>query len=194
MASRPEYQFADPEAPKPLGSERAFLQRREGRLAIDEKRDEVVVVTDPDGMNNGAGWFCEICQASFKDSLGYISHVNGKKHQRKLGYSMRVQKSTAEDVRRKLEEQKEKDRKARSDKKRNRTALEEHEERVIDLINQEQELKALKKQRREERREERKKQEAAEEMREERKKQEAAEEMEGMDPEMAALMGFSSFS
>ena len=181
MASRPEYQFADPEAPKPLGSERAFLQRREGRLAIDEKRDEVVVVTDPDGMNNGAGWFCEICQASFKDSLGYISHVNGKKHQRKLGYSMRVQKSTAEDVRRKLEEQKEKDRKARSDKKRNRTALEEHEERVIDLINQEQELKALKKQRREERREE-------------RKKQEAAEEMEGMDPEMAALMGFSSFS
>ena len=129
LADRPEYQFADPTSNKPMGSERAYLKRREGELSIDEKKGEVNVITDPEGANTGSGlkienlflnsfffclgWFCEICQSSFKDSMGYLSHVNGKRHQRRLGYSMRVERSTLEEVQDKLEEVKEREEQAK---------------------------------------------------------------------------------
>ena len=48
-----------------------------------------------------------------KDSNAYLDHINGKKHQRALGYSMRVEraevdqvKSRLDSIKRKLEEQK----------------------------------------------------------------------------------------
>jgi len=55
LADRPEYQFADPTSNKPMGSERAYLKRREGELSIDEKKGEVNVITDPEGANTGSG-------------------------------------------------------------------------------------------------------------------------------------------
>jgi U4/U6.U5 tri-snRNP component SNU23 len=39
-----------------------------------------------------------VCDCFLKDSLTYLDHINGKKHQRYLGYSMRVEKSTTEEV------------------------------------------------------------------------------------------------
>jgi U4/U6.U5 tri-snRNP component SNU23 len=41
---------------------------------------------------------CRVCDCFLKDSLTYLDHINGKKHQRYLGYSMRVEKSTTEEV------------------------------------------------------------------------------------------------
>jgi U4/U6.U5 tri-snRNP component SNU23 len=48
--------------------------------------------------SDGVGWHCRVCDCFLKDSLTYLDHINGRKHQRYLGYSMRVEKSTAEDV------------------------------------------------------------------------------------------------
>ncbi len=39
-----------------------------------------------------------MCDCFLKDSLTYLDHINGKKHPRYLGYSMRVEKSTTEEV------------------------------------------------------------------------------------------------
>ncbi len=39
-----------------------------------------------------------MCDCFLKDSLTYLDHINGKKHQRYLGYSMRIEKSTTEEV------------------------------------------------------------------------------------------------
>jgi hypothetical protein len=39
-----------------------------------------------------------VCNCFLKDLLTYLDHINGKKHQCYLGYSMRVKKSTMEEV------------------------------------------------------------------------------------------------
>ncbi len=50
----------------------------------------------------GVGFHCKVCDCYLKDSLTYLDHVNGRKHQRKLGYTMRVERSTESDLLSKL--------------------------------------------------------------------------------------------
>ena len=40
-----------------------------------------------------------MCDCILRDSASYLDHINGKYHNRALGMSMRVERSTADDVR-----------------------------------------------------------------------------------------------
>jgi len=51
-----------------------------------------------------AGYYCNVCECILRDSQSYLDHINGKYHNRALGMSMTVEKSTADDVRKKFEE------------------------------------------------------------------------------------------
>ena len=44
-----------------------------------------------------------MCDCILRDSQSYLDHINGKYHNRALGMSMTVEKSTADDVRKKFE-------------------------------------------------------------------------------------------
>ncbi len=46
-----------------------------------------------------AGYYCSVCDCILRDSASYLDHINGKYHNRALGMSMRVERSTADDVR-----------------------------------------------------------------------------------------------
>ena len=48
-----------------------------------------------------------MCDCILRDSASYLDHINGKYHNRALGMSMRVEKSTVDDVRTRLEKLKE---------------------------------------------------------------------------------------
>ncbi len=48
-----------------------------------------------------------MCDCILRDSQSYLDHINGKWHNRALGMTMRVEKSTVDQVRKKLEEVKE---------------------------------------------------------------------------------------
>ena len=106
----------------PEGSDRAFLKARSGRVVdIDSRVGRVEMVSaeaaattkalSADESNigkqgvvkTGIGWHCKVCDCFLKDSHTYLDHINGRKHQRKLGYSMRVERSTKEDLVAKLQ-------------------------------------------------------------------------------------------
>jgi U4/U6.U5 tri-snRNP component SNU23 len=109
----------------PLGSARAFLKSRsrkvdlEGKLGSTELIDPTAastihskltttptttVVENPSissgvtKCKDGVGWHCRVCDCFLKDSLTYLDHINGRKHQRYLGYTMRVEQSTTAEV------------------------------------------------------------------------------------------------
>ena len=46
-----------------------------------------------------AGYYCSVCDCILRDSQSYLDHINGKWHNRALGMSMRVERSTADEVR-----------------------------------------------------------------------------------------------
>ena len=47
---------------------------------------------------NRGGYYCEVCEVLLTDSMGFLNHINGKKHQKALGVSMHHQRSTLEEV------------------------------------------------------------------------------------------------
>jgi U4/U6.U5 tri-snRNP component SNU23 len=220
-----EFQKASSERAGPMGSKRAFLKSRSNRVDLTSKLGSVEII-DPKAASNtggitgngvtkcsdGVGWHCRVCDCFLKDSLTYLDHINGKKHQRYLGYSMRVEKSTAEDVGSVLKGLAEKKSSEGND--------------IVESVDFEEVVKAReaealqRKQERARRREERKKrargevvdgeqadgntasdtpandnpaEDNAEEDAAEVEEEEEEEEEEGIDPNLAAMMGFSGF-
>lgn len=115
-----EFLPADSGRAGPMGSQRAFLKSRSNRVDLTSKLGSVEII-DPKAASNvggtsgkgvpegvtgngvtkctdGVGWHCRVCDCFLKDSLTYLDHINGRKHQRYLGYTMRVEKSTVEEV------------------------------------------------------------------------------------------------
>jgi U4/U6.U5 tri-snRNP component SNU23 len=109
----------------PMGSQRAYLKSRSNKVDLESKLGSTEIidpaaasatrsklsldndsvgggsVTHSSGVSkcaDGVGWHCRVCDCFLKDSLTYLDHINGKKHQRYLGYTMRVEKSTTEEV------------------------------------------------------------------------------------------------
>lgn len=171
-----EFAKADDGAAGPMGSERAFLKVREGRVDLESKVGKTQVINQSDlERGAGAGYFCETCSCLLKDSISYLDHINGKKHLRALGFSMRVERAGVDKVKNKLENLKRKISDAKDKVKV--SAIDDYETR---MAVQKSEEESLKKRRKEDK--------AA------RKKEQEQNEMEGgIDPEIAAMMGFGGF-
>jgi len=239
-----EFVHAASGATGPRASKRAFLKARTSKIkSLDDKIGSVEMV-NPEAMATtkavivesdysskdtpavtkmGVGWHCRVCDCFLKDSLTYLDHINGRKHQRNLGYSMRVERSTKDQVANRLEALvKAKD---RCKKMNNDFDGEEEEEEDYNAIVQQkdQELKRRKEERKRERKERKKKKKKKEKTMalaessggnndetlqtstadDETKGDTTAESvaaqeqedglMNGLDPNIAAMMGFSGF-
>jgi U4/U6.U5 tri-snRNP component SNU23 len=205
--TKEEFQVAPVGAAGPEGSQRAFLQARKRKITdIDERigSTTLISVTDAAGGSaasndtikllssdlvkpTGVGFHCTVCDCFLKDSLTYLDHINGRKHQRKLGFSMRVERSSESDLLSKLNELKQQH-------------MMNDELKVDDEVNfdalvqgkdQEEERRKLDRQRK--RKERRKLQKDINPAPEDTEEYNDVEE-EQIDPSLAAMMGFSGFS
>lgn len=119
----PEFVPADASAAGPEGSDRAYLKARQKAVDLESKvgTSRIVAPTAAASLrptasssNSAAGtvtsglgpvgWHCAVCDCVLKDSHTYLDHINGRKHQRKLGYSMRVERSSKDQVLDKLKQ------------------------------------------------------------------------------------------
>jgi len=214
----------------PHASNRAFLKARTNKIkSLDSKIGSVEIVNpeavatskavvgdgalvnkESDVTKSGVGWHCKVCDCFLKDSLTYLDHINGRKHQRNLGFSMRVERSTEDQIVSRLEGMvKEKE---RCSKVTGMNGFDEDEEEDFNEIvkAKDEELRRRKEERKRERKERKRKKKEQQKASAETGRDEATkrsdekeeilmeEENEesnsgGMDPSIAAMMGFSGF-
>lgn len=116
-----------------------------------------------------------------QDSVTYLDHINGKWHQRALGISMRVDKSSAENVKAKLEAMKKKREEEAALK--GKTSLDVFNAKVEKAAREEEERRAQEA-------EDRKRRKLEEKQRAEEEEEEGGEDG---DDEIARMMGFGAF-
>lgn len=94
------------------------MKQREGDLELDKNLGKTMVVNNPGGRGPGQpGFYCETCNRTYKDSTGYLDHINGRARTssmstyildvldatlidlRALGQTTRIARSTVEQVR-----------------------------------------------------------------------------------------------
>lgn len=150
--------------------QRQPLKRRDYEVDLDSRLGKTQVVTPIAPLSQQAGYFCSVCKCVVKDSANYLDHINGKKHQRALGMSMRVERASLQQVQERFE----------ALKKRKVEGVFTEQDLDERILKQQQEEEERKRQRREKKKEKKK----------EKSKEEESEEV---DPDVAALMGFGGF-
>lgn len=56
-----------------------LMKQREGPLDLDKNQGKTMIVNNPGGKGAGQpGFFCEVCNRTCKDSVGYLDHINGR--------------------------------------------------------------------------------------------------------------------
>ncbi|KAJ7566551.1 hypothetical protein O6H91_02G108200 [Diphasiastrum complanatum] len=88
--------------------QRKPLKHRDHEVDLTSRLGKTQVVTQLAPLSQQAGYFCSVCECVVKDSANYLDHINGKKHQRALGMSMRVERATLQQVQDRLESSKRK--------------------------------------------------------------------------------------
>ncbi|RKP10118.1 hypothetical protein THASP1DRAFT_13310, partial [Thamnocephalis sphaerospora] len=80
---------------------RELLKQREGKLNLESRVGKTHLALATSGPRQ-PGFYCDACDCVLKDSISYLDHINGRRHQRNLGHEMNVERSTLEQVKARL--------------------------------------------------------------------------------------------
>ncbi|CAO1625328.1 unnamed protein product [Sympodiomycopsis kandeliae] len=72
------------------------LQARSNALELDKDVGKTLMVEGD--RRGGPGYYCELCKRVCKDSIGYLDHINGRSHLRRLGQTTQVSTFTPEEI------------------------------------------------------------------------------------------------
>ncbi|CAG8491168.1 3633_t:CDS:2 [Acaulospora colombiana] len=96
--------YSSSEADQP----RDLLRARTEKVVLDTNLNKVQVVQSAGLAAKQPGFHCKECDCVVKDSVNFLDHINGKKHQRALGMTMKVERSTLDQIKAKMAELKKK--------------------------------------------------------------------------------------
>jgi U4/U6.U5 tri-snRNP component SNU23 len=166
---RLEYEKRQRQGREEIKTDAVEATARSERLDIYEGLNQVTLVPGRAATGKrgrGAGFYCQICDLTFKDSLDYTDHLNSKQHLYASGQKETVSRATLQDVRDRLEYL-----------RQNRT----QKKVEFDVRKRIEEMREREERKREERRERR------------RKHKEKVEGSQANDNDMMSTMGFSGF-
>jgi len=83
-----------PASAAPTGP-RGFIAARDSKVDLYSNVGKTMAVT----RGTRAGFHCAVCDCILSDSQAYLAHLNGRRHQKRLGLSMFVARATLADVR-----------------------------------------------------------------------------------------------
>ncbi|KAG0364291.1 hypothetical protein BC939DRAFT_443481 [Gamsiella multidivaricata] len=156
---------------KSAPTEEAIAAEKSERLILESAIGKTQVVQGgPTGR--APGFYCKVCDCVLKDSAAYMDHKNGKKHLKNLGVNTKAVREDVTDVIAKLESMKRKAEAPQKDKY-------DLDARLEEIKRQEDREKAEKRERKRQKKNEKKTDETLDDG--------------GMDPAMAAMMGFAGF-
>ena len=67
-------------------------------LDLEKDSGTIRLVENEDGRGGGPGFYCDVCKKTCKDSVGYLDHINGRMHLRRLGQTTQAERGTLQSV------------------------------------------------------------------------------------------------
>ncbi|KAK0080859.1 hypothetical protein PV326_007958 [Microctonus aethiopoides] len=84
--------------PKQPAVKRELLKQRDYKVDLESKLGKSVVINKNTLSSQTGGYYCNVCDCVVKDSINFLDHINGRKYQRNLGMSMKIERSTLDQV------------------------------------------------------------------------------------------------